>query len=131
MWWNWWWPTATRTSSSPSEDGKARLTCWENEEAAYDIREEDGRLYIEKIEQRQNGLGAWFGFHQKGKLESNCLPARMWIFPTATARCGWTAARFFPTVTIATDNNCARGGRSHHPNDNDNRGRGKCDAHVS
>ena len=59
---------------TPSEDGKARLTCWENEEAAYDIREEDGMLYIEKVEQRQNGLGAWFGFHQSGKLEVE-LPA--------------------------------------------------------
>ena len=59
---------------TPSEDGKARLTCWENEEAAYDIREQGGRLYIEKVEQRQNGLGAWFGFHQSGKLEVE-LPA--------------------------------------------------------
>ena len=59
---------------TPSEDGKVRLTCWENEEATYDIREQDGMLYIEKVEQQQNGLGAWFGFHQSGKLEVE-LPA--------------------------------------------------------
>ena len=59
---------------TPSEDGRAQLTCWENEEAAYDIREEDGMLYIEKVEQQQSGLGAWFGFHQSGKLEVE-LPA--------------------------------------------------------
>ena len=92
---------------TPSEDGKARLTCWENEEAAYDIREEGGRLYIEKIEQRQNGLGAWFGFHLNGKLEIE-LPAGAHVDISngngAVRVDGGDAGVSFPTVTIATDN---------------------------
>ena len=92
---------------TPSEDGKARLTCWENEEMAYDIREEGGRLYIEKIEQRQNGLGAWFGFHLNGKLEIE-LPAGAHVDISngngAVRVDGGDAGVSFPTVTIATDN---------------------------
>ena len=91
---------------TPSEDGKARLTCWENEEAAYDIREEGGRLYIEKIEQRQNGLGAWFGFHLNGKLEIE-LPAGAHVDISngnGAVRVDGGDGVSFPTVTIATDN---------------------------
>ena len=91
---------------TPSEDGKARLTCWENEEAAYDIREEGGRLYIEKIEQRQNGLGAWFGFHLNGKLEIE-LPAGANVDISngnGAVRVDGGDGISFPTVTIATDN---------------------------
>ena len=91
---------------TPSEDGKARLTCQENEEAAYDIREEGGRLYIEKIEQRQNGLGAWFGFHLNGKLEIE-LPAGANVDISngnGAVRVDGGDGVSFPTVTIATDN---------------------------
>ena len=91
---------------TPSEDDKARLTCWENEEAAYDIREEGGRLYIEKIEQRQNGLGAWFGFHLNGKLEIE-LPAGAHVDISngnGAVRVDGGDGVSFPTVTIATDN---------------------------
>ena len=91
---------------TPSEDGKARLTCWENEEAAYDIREEGGRLHIEKIEQRQNGLGAWFGFHLNGKLEIE-LPAGAHVDISngnGAVRVDGGDGVSFPTVTIATDN---------------------------
>ena len=91
---------------TPSEDGKARLTCQENEEAAYDIREEGGRLYIEKIEQRQNGLGAWFGFHLNGKLEIE-LPAGAHVDISngnGAVRVDGGDGVSFPTVTIATDN---------------------------
>lgn len=91
---------------TPSEDGKARLTCWENEEAAYDIREEGGRLYIEKIEQRQNGLGAWFGFHLNGKLEIE-LPAGAHVDISngnGAVRVDGGDGVSFPTVTITTDN---------------------------
>ena len=91
---------------TPSEDGKVRLTCWENEEAAYDIREEGGRLYIEKIEQRQNGLGAWFGFHLNGKLEIE-LPAGAHVDISngnGAVRVDGGDGVSFPTVTIATDN---------------------------
>lgn len=91
---------------TPSEDGKARLTCWENEEMAYDIREEGGRLYIEKIEQRQNGLGAWFGFHLNGKLEIE-LPAGAHVDISngnGAVRVDGGDGVSFPTVTIATDN---------------------------
>ena len=92
---------------TPSEDGRARLTCWENEEAAYDIREQDGMLYIEKVEQQQNGLGAWFGFHQSGKLEIE-LPAGVALDISndngAVQVDGGDAGISFPTVTIATDN---------------------------
>ncbi len=105
---------------TPSEDGKARLTCWENEEAAYDIREEDGMLYIEKIEQRQNGLGAWFGFHQSGKLEieAACRRAR-WTFPTTTAQCGWMAA----TPALLPHRDHRDGQRPHRTADASGRGR--------
>lgn len=92
---------------TPSEDGKVRLTCWENEEATYDIREQDGMLYIEKVEQQQNGLGAWFGFHQSGKLEVE-LPAGVALDISndngAVQVDGGDASISFPTVTIATDN---------------------------
>ena len=92
---------------TPSEDGKVRLTCWENEEATYDIREQDGMLYIEKVEQQQNGLGAWFGFHQSGKLEVE-LPAGVALDISndngAVQVDGGDAGISFPTVTIATDN---------------------------
>lgn len=91
---------------TPSEDGKARLTCWENEEMAYDIREEGGRLYIEKVEQRQNGLGAWFGFHLNGKLEIE-LPAGAHVDISngnGAVRVDGGDGVSFPTVTIATDN---------------------------
>ena len=92
---------------TPSEDGKVRLTCWENEEAAYDIREQDGMLYIEKVEQQQSGLGAWFGFHQSGKLEVE-LPAGVALDISndngAVQVDGGDAGISFPTVTIATDN---------------------------
>lgn len=92
---------------TPSEDGRARLTCQENEEAAYDIREQEGTLYIEKVEQRQNGLGAWFGFHQSGKLEVE-LPAGVALDISndngAVQVDGGDAGISFPTVTIATDN---------------------------
>ena len=84
-----------------------RLTCWENEEATYDIREQDGMLYIEKVEQQQNGLGAWFGFHQSGKLEVE-LPAGVALDISndngAVQVDGGDAGISFPTVTIATDN---------------------------
>ena len=92
---------------TPSEDGKVRLTCWENEEATYDIREQGGMLYIEKVEQQQNGLGAWFGFHQSGKLEVE-LPAGVALDISndngAVQVDGGDAGISFPTVTIATDN---------------------------
>lgn len=92
---------------TPSEDGKARLTCQENEEMAYDIREEGCRLYIEKVEQRQSGLGAWFGFHLNGKLEIE-LPAGAHVDISngngAVRVDGGDAGVSFPTVTIATDN---------------------------
>lgn len=91
---------------TPSEDGKARLTCWENEEMAYDIREEGCRLYIEKVEQRQNGLGAWFGFHLNGKLEIE-LPAGAHVDISngnGAVRVDGGDGVSFPTVTIATDN---------------------------
>ena len=91
---------------TPSADGKARLTCQENEEMAYDIREEGGRLYIEKIEQRQSGLGAWFGFHLNGKLEIE-LPAGANVDISngnGAVRVDGGDGVSFPTVTIATDN---------------------------
>lgn len=91
---------------TPSEDGKARLTCWENEEMAYDIREEGCRLYIEKVEQRQSGLGAWFGFHLNGKLEIE-LPAGAHVDISngnGAVRVDGGDGVSFPTVTIATDN---------------------------
>ena len=91
---------------TPSEDGKVRLTCWENEEAAYDIREQDGMLYIEKVEQQQNGLGAWFGFHQSGKLEVE-VPAGVALDisnDNGAVQVDGGAGISFPTVTIATDN---------------------------
>lgn len=91
---------------TPSEDGKARLTCWENEEMAYDIREEGCRLYIEKVEQRQSGLGAWFGFHLNGKLEIE-LPAGAHVDISngnGAVRVDGGDDVSFPTVTIATDN---------------------------
>ena len=91
---------------TPSEDGKARLTCQENEEMAYDIREEGGRLYIEKVEQRQNGLGAWFGLHLNGKLEIE-LPAGAHVDISngnGAVRVDGGDGVCFPTVTIATDN---------------------------
>ena len=90
-----------------SGDGRARLTCWENVEMAYDIREEGGALFIEKVEQQQNGLGAWFGFHQSGKLEVE-LPAGVALDISndngAVQVDGGDASISFPTVTIATDN---------------------------
>ena len=91
---------------TPSEDGKVRLTCWENEEATYDIREQDGMLYIEKVEQQQNGLGAWFGFHLNGKLEIE-LPAGAHVDISngnGAVRVDGGDGVSFPTVTIATDN---------------------------
>lgn len=91
---------------TPSEDGKARLTCWENEEMAYDIREEGCRLYIEKVEQRQSGLGAWFGFHLNGKLEIE-LPAGAHVDISngnGAVRVDGGDDVSFPTVTITTDN---------------------------
>ena len=89
-----------------SGDGRARLTCWENEEATYDIREQDGMLYIEKVEQQQNGLGAWFGFHMNGKLEIE-LPAGVNVDISngnGAVRVDGGDGISFPTVTIATDN---------------------------
>ena len=89
---------------TPSEDGKAIRISIENEEAAYDIREEGGRLYIEKIEQRQNGLGAWFGFHLNGKLEIE-LPAGANVDISngnGAVRVDGGDGISFPTVTIAT-----------------------------
>ena len=92
---------------TPSKDGKARLTCQENGETAYDIRGEGGALYIEKVERRQNGLGAWFGFHLNGKLEIE-LPAGANVDISngngAVRVDGGDAGVSFPTVTIATDN---------------------------
>lgn len=89
-----------------SGDGRARLTCWENGEMAYDIREEGGALFIEKVEQRQNGLGAWFGFHLNGKLEIE-LPAGVNVDISngnGAVRVDGGDGISFPTVTIATDN---------------------------
>lgn len=89
-----------------SGDGRARLTCWENGEMAYDIREEGGALFIEKVEQRQNGLGAWFGFHMNGKLEIE-LPAGVNVDISngnGAVRVDGGDGISFPTVTIATDN---------------------------
>ena len=91
---------------TPSKDGKARLTCQENGETAYDIRGEGGALYIEKVERRQNGLGAWFGFHLNGKLEIE-LPAGANVDISngnGAVRVDGGDGVSFPTVTIATDN---------------------------
>ena len=51
---------------TPSADGKARLTCWENEDLTYEISEENGVLRVEKHDGR---------------------------FPPAAAQCSWKATR--------------------------------------
>ena len=84
---------------TPSEDGKVRLTCWENEEATYDIREQDGMLYIEKVEQQQSGLGAWFGFHQSGKLEVEFVTLFNIVISVPNAESNFSIA-LFPTPGI-------------------------------
>ena len=58
---------------TPSADGKARLTCWENEDLTYEISEENGVLRVEKHDGRQ-GFSLWFGIQQNVALEIE-LPA--------------------------------------------------------
>lgn len=52
----------------PSADGRARVTCAENEAFCYDITEEDGVLRVEKRDLRGGTLGMYFGFWQEGTL---------------------------------------------------------------
>lgn len=52
----------------PSADGRARVTCAENEAFCYDITEKDGVLRVEKRDLRGGGLGMYFGFWQEGAL---------------------------------------------------------------
>ena len=91
-------------------------------------------LYIEKVEQQQNGLGAWFGFHQSGKLEVE-LPAGVALDISndngAVQVDGGDAGTSFPTVTIArttTPSNCAAHRSEPSPAERQRqRDRGKCD----
>lgn len=53
---------------TPSTDGRARVTCEENEAFCYDITEEDGVLRIEKRDLREWNLGMYFGFWPESTL---------------------------------------------------------------
>lgn len=52
----------------PSTDGRARVTCEENEAFCYDITEDDGVLRIEKRDLRGWNLGMYFGFWPESTL---------------------------------------------------------------
>ncbi len=52
-----------------SEDGRARVTCEENEAFCYDITEEDGVLTVEKRDLREARFGLYFGFYQGSVLK--------------------------------------------------------------
>lgn len=53
---------------TPSTDGRARVTCEENEAFCYDITEEDSVLRIEKRDLRGWNLGMYFGFWPESTL---------------------------------------------------------------
>lgn len=56
------------------EDGRARVTCEENEAFVYDIAEESGVLTVEKRDLRKAQFGLYFGFYQESALKIE-LPA--------------------------------------------------------
>lgn len=91
---------------TPSKDGKARLTCWENEDFTYEISEENGVLRVEKHDARQ-GFNLWFGVYQNGALQIE-LPAGVTVDVSTDSGAvrleGDAQGESFPTVTIVTDN---------------------------
>ena len=64
---------------TPSKDGKALLTCWENEDFTYEISEENGVLRV--------------AFIRTGRCKLSFPPVRRWMSPPTAARCGWKAMR--------------------------------------